>query len=65
MASVPSERIAVGGAAFILQERLLLFYYIYRHTTIKRCGREGCNYVDADVEEEKEEEEEEEEEMNN
>ncbi len=38
-----------------------------RHTTIKRCGREGCNYVDADVKEEKEEEEEEEEEeeMNN
>jgi hypothetical protein len=32
--------------------------------TIKHCGREGCNYVDADVEEEKEEEEEEEEEMN-
>ncbi len=30
------------------------------HTTIKCCGREGCNYVDAGVEEEKEEEEEEE-----
>ncbi len=29
MASVPSERIAVWGAAFILQERLLLFSYIY------------------------------------
>ena len=26
-----------------------------RHTTIKHCGREGCNYVDADVEEEEEE----------
>ena len=33
-----------------------------RHTAIKRCGREGYNYVDADVEEEKEEEEDEEEE---
>ena len=30
-----------------------------RHTTIKHCGREGYNYVVADVEEEKEEEEEE------
>ena len=28
-----------------------------RHTTIKHCGRDRCNYVDADVEEEKEEEE--------
>ena len=60
MASISSERIAVGGAAFILQERLLLFYYFYCHMTINRCRREGCNYVDADVEEEKEEEEEEE-----
>ncbi len=56
MASVPSERIAVGGGCFCpTREVIIILLYLSPPADNQTLRKD---YVDADVEEEKEEEEE-------